>query len=66
MGKDLCTLGKGLSKPSERGFPNFGKEEPLSVPPKHIKVAETKYRLGNADPARIDLVKIGWEKDLLI
>lgn len=45
---------------------HFGKEEPLSVPPKHVKVAETKYRLGNADPARIDLVKIGWEKDMLI
>ena len=45
---------------------HFGKEEPLSVPPKHIQVAETMYRLGLADPARIDLVKIGWAQDVLI
>ena len=45
---------------------HFGKEEPLYVPPKHIQVAETKYRLGLADPGRIDLVKVGWAQDLLI
>jgi hypothetical protein len=45
---------------------HFGKEEPLYVPPKHVEVAETKYRLGMADPARIDLVKIGWAQDRLI
>jgi hypothetical protein len=39
---------------------HFGRDEPLSVPPKHIRVAETKYHLGISDPNRIDVKKIGW------
>ncbi|MBI5527493.1 MAG: DUF362 domain-containing protein [Deltaproteobacteria bacterium] len=45
---------------------HFGKEEPLYVPPKHVEVAETRYHLGLADPARIDVVKIGWAQDRFI
>jgi len=44
----------------------FGKNEPLGVPPKHIRVAETKYNLGVSDPNRIDVKKIGWMDELLI
>jgi hypothetical protein len=44
----------------------FGKDEPLGVPPKHIRVAETKYHLGVSDPNRIDVKKIGWMDGVLI
>jgi len=44
----------------------FGKDEPLAVSPKHIWVADQKYHLGIADPARIDVKKIGWLEGALI
>ncbi len=44
----------------------FGEYQPLPVSPKHIKLAETKFGLGIADPARIDVKKLGWEDGLLI
>jgi hypothetical protein len=45
---------------------HFGRDEPLSVPPKHIRVAETRYHLGVSDPNRIDVKKIGWMDGALI
>jgi hypothetical protein len=45
---------------------HFGQEQPFSVPPKHIQVAQDKYQLGLADAQRIDLVKLGWSEGLLI
>ncbi len=44
----------------------FGANQPFSVPPKHIRVAEQKYHLGVADPNRIDIVKLGWDGEILI
>jgi hypothetical protein len=44
----------------------FGKDQPFEVPPKHIVVAEKKFGLGVADPARIDLVRLGWAEGALI
>jgi hypothetical protein len=44
----------------------FGEERPLNPPPKHIFLADTRHHLGTADPGKIDLVKIGWEEDILI
>jgi hypothetical protein len=37
----------------------FGNDQPFVVPPKHIRVADEKFHLGVADPARIDLVRLG-------
>jgi len=37
----------------------FGEERPLSPPAKHIAVADTTYHLGNSEPGRINLVKLG-------
>ena len=45
---------------------HFGKDEPFAVSPKHVAVADAKFGLGVADPQRIDLVKLGWSKDVLI
>ena len=44
----------------------FGEDRPLNPPPKHIMMADTRYHLGTADPHKIDLIKIGYDKDLLI
>jgi hypothetical protein len=44
----------------------FGDDRPLNPPAKHIAVADTKYHLGTADPAKIDLVKIGYDKDSFV
>ena len=44
----------------------FGEEKPLSPPAKHIFTADTRYNLGTSDPNKIELVKIGYEKDAFI
>ncbi len=44
----------------------FGDDRPLNPPAKHIAVADTKYHLGTADPQKIDLVKIGYDKDVFV
>jgi hypothetical protein len=45
---------------------HFGDDRPLNPPAKHIAIADAKYHLGTADPARIDLVKIGYDKDVFV
>lgn len=47
-------------------FEYFGKDRPISPPPRHIEAADLKYGLGNSHPDRIDLIKLGWQKDVLI
>ena len=42
----------------------FAEDRPLNPPAKHIALADTKYHLGTADPAEIELVKIGHDKDM--
>ncbi|NIO00793.1 MAG: DUF362 domain-containing protein [Candidatus Latescibacteria bacterium] len=44
----------------------FGEERPLSPPPKHVFLADTRHHLGTADPEKIDLIRIGWKNDILI
>lgn len=39
---------------------------PISPPAKHIQVADFKYGLGVSDPARIELVKLGWKRGALV
>lgn len=45
---------------------HFGSEEPLYIPPHHIQIAQDKFKLGNADADRIELIKLGWLEDILI
>lgn len=45
---------------------HFGSDQPFVVSPKHIRVAAEKFRLGVADPARIDLVRLGPAEGSLI
>ena len=44
----------------------FGEHRPINPPPKHISLADTRHHLGNADKDKIELIKIGWDKDILI
>ena len=44
----------------------FQEERPLSPPPKHVFLADTRYHLGTADPDKIELVKLGWKDKALI
>ena len=44
----------------------FAEERPLNPPAKHIAIADTKYHLGTADPAKIELVKIGYDKESFV
>ena len=44
----------------------FGDDRPLNPPAKHIAIADTKYHLGTADPEKIELVKIGYDKDIFV
>jgi len=43
-----------------------GKDWPISPPPKHIEVAERKYRLGHSNMENINLVKLGWGESVLV
>lgn len=43
-----------------------GADWPISPPPKHVYVAEEKYRLGHAKMENIELIKLGWEEGVLI
>jgi hypothetical protein len=44
----------------------FEKEKPIRPSPHHIAVADSRFGLGNSHPDRIELVKLGWKKDMLI
>lgn len=44
----------------------FGEDRPINPPPKHIELADSRHHLGTADPAKIELVKLGWQEGILI
>ena len=44
----------------------FEMERPISPPPHHIEIADTRYGLGVSRPERIELVRLGWDQEMLI
>ncbi|MCS7223660.1 MAG: DUF362 domain-containing protein [Armatimonadetes bacterium] len=44
----------------------FGEEVKLETPAHHIIAADKKYNLGVSDPARIQLIKLGWKEEVLL
>lgn len=44
----------------------FGEDRALDVAPIHIVAADKKYHLGVSDLARIELIKLGWQEDVLL
>jgi hypothetical protein len=43
-----------------------GEAWPITPPPDFLAAAEKTYKLGTSDPAKIKLVRLGWDKDILI
>jgi hypothetical protein len=56
----------GLSIIQARRREFFGEDRPLSPHAKHIEYAETRHHLGVADPAKIELVRLGYDENILI
>jgi hypothetical protein len=44
----------------------FGARKPISPPLNHIAAADTRFGLGNSRPEMIELIKLGWDEDILI
>lgn len=44
----------------------FGEKRPISPPLHHIVAADRKYGLGNNNPANIELIRMGWDKSVLV
>jgi hypothetical protein len=53
----LCQVKRRLFK---------GEDWPISPPPDNIHAADVTFHLGTSDPAKIKLVKLGWDQDVLI
>lgn len=45
---------------------HFKEDRPFTPPARHIVLADTRHHLGISDPARIELVKVGWEEGALL
>jgi hypothetical protein len=45
---------------------HLGEDRPIDTQPKHIFVADQKYKLGVSDLNRIEIVKLGWMEGVLI
>ena len=43
-----------------------GEPWPVTPPPDFIAAADKTYKLGTSDPAKIRLIKLGWDKDILV
>jgi len=54
---NICQVKRNLFK---------GEPWPITPPPDFIAAADKTYKLGTSDPARIKLVKLGWDKDILV
>ncbi|NWF53921.1 MAG: DUF362 domain-containing protein [Syntrophaceae bacterium] len=57
-------VGAHLLQVKRKAF--FSEDRALDVPPVHIVAAEEKYKLGVSDLRRIQVVKIGWQEEVLI
>jgi len=54
------SVGLRIIEAKRRDF--FEEDRPLNPPAKHIALADTRYHLGTSDPAKINLVKLGWDE----
>jgi hypothetical protein len=60
----IDATGLGIIQAKRREY--FGKDLPMQTPAKHIRLADKRHHLGVSDPSKIDLIKLGWEKGILI
>jgi hypothetical protein len=45
---------------------HFGEKKPLKPPAHHIAYADIRHKLGTSDLGKIQLLKLGWQEDILI
>ncbi len=45
---------------------HFGEEVELETTPKHIRIADVRHGIGVSDLDKIELIKLGWQEDILI
>ena len=58
------TVGAELLRKKRIAF--FGEDRELDVQPIHIAAADKKYRLGPSDLNRIEIIKLGWQEEVLL
>ena len=44
----------------------FRSPRPISPPPHHIGVADSRFNLGNSRTEKIELIQLGWDEEILI
>jgi len=44
----------------------FGEDRPLQPTAHHIALADKEYHLGNSEADNIELIRLGWDGDILI
>ena len=44
----------------------FGEDKPLETSAHHIQLADTRYGLGKSKPEDIELIRLGWNENILI
>jgi hypothetical protein len=58
------TIGLELIKAKRRQV--LGQAKELPPVPRHIELADTRHGIGVGDLNRIELIKLGWQQDILI
>lgn len=58
------TVGAELLRKKRIAF--FGEDKELDVQPIHIVAADKKYHLGPSDLSRIEIVRLGWQEEVLV
>ncbi len=56
----------GLELVNNKRVEFFGRKRDLQTSPKHIMMADVRHGLGCADLDKIELIKLGWDKDILM
>jgi hypothetical protein len=58
------TVGAELLR--KKRIAHFGDDRSLDVQPVHISVADKKFKLGESNLAKIEVVKLGWKEEVLL
>jgi len=60
----LDSVGVRLLEAKRQAY--FDKPQPIMPPPHHVAYADIKHKLGTSDIKKIELIKLGWQEDVLI
>ncbi len=67
VGTDPVALDSiGLSILQAKRREHFGEDIPMKPTPHHVVFADTRHKLGTSDLSKIELIRLGWDKDILI